>query len=1134
MLPPYAELHCRSNFSFLTGASHPEELLARAAELGYEALAITDECSVAGVVRAHEELKRQREKAASSASSGTAVSAPPIRLLLGTHLEVSPFQPDHPDQRPQESQTLPPGAEVAGPQDLPGHPPAPPPAVLEQGLRVVLLAHNRTGWGDLCELITLSRARCAKGHYCTWPQDLLAHQALAHCTVLLIARREDSLATLLAQARWCAQAFGARAALAIERLLWADDSLLMERVQAVVVQLQSEGLSLPIAAAGDVLMHRRSRKPVQDTLTAIRLRRPLSACGTALARNAEQHLRSRLQLAQLYRPQWLQATVDIARRCPFNLSELRYEYPAELVPEGRTPIEHLRALTAEGALQRHPGGVPPSVQVQIEREFELIEALHYEPFFLTVHDIVRFARSRGILCQGRGSAANSAVCWCLGITEVDPTQTTLLFERFISRERAEPPDIDVDFEHERREEVIQYIYAKYGEHRCALAAAVTAYRSRGAVRDVGAALGLDASIIDQVARSVHGFDDPQRLERSLAELGLEAQSPLLQRWLQLVQALHRFPRHLSQHTGGFVIAAGLLSRLVPIEPAAMDNRRVIQWDKDDLESLGLLKVDVLALGMLTVIRKTLHLMTQWHAWPHAEPHHRRADEAGSWRMQDIPREDAATFAMACGGDTVGVFQIESRAQQTMLPRLKPRTFYDLVVQVAIVRPGPIQGGMVHPYLKRRVLREQGQLSPSPYPALDVALGRTLGVPIFQEQVMQICVIAAGFTPGEADGLRRSMAAWRKKGELHVFHDRIVQGMVQRGYPLDFAQGIFRQIEGFGEYGFPESHAYSFALLTYLSAWMKCHEPEAFLAALLNSQPMGFYAPSQLVQDARRHRVVVHPVDAAYSEWDCSLEPATGGAAAPAAGRPAVRLGLRMVSGLSEAVAHRLVQARAQAPFQDVQDMAMRAGLQPADLQRLARADALHSLAGHRRLQLWQASGAQVLSHRSARQTQLGVTGDLFAQLPAPEPHTPALSPAPEGQAITLDYASTGLSLRRHPLALMRPRLHRRGWRSAQELQQLPDGRRAWACGLVTMRQQPATAKGTTFITLEDETGCLNVIVWRDIRERQRLVVLNARLLAVVGEWQNREGVMHLVARRLLDVSAWLGELGRVTASRDFR
>ena len=1006
-------------------------------------------------------------------------------------------------------------------------------------MRLVVLAHNRQGYGDLCELITRARLRHTKGHYRALGEDFAgpAQACLPHCSVLLIPRRQDDEAALLEQARWCAARFGDRAAIAAQRLLWADDDVLMQRIARVAQRLRQEGQHLPIVAAGDVLMHVRSRKPVQDTLAAIALRKPLNRCGTALAPNAEQHLRTRLQLAQLYPPAWLQHSVSIAQRCEFSLDELRYEYPAELVPDGLTPIEHLRALTHEGAQQRYPRGVPDAVQVQVEREFELIQALRYEPFFLTVHDVVRFARSRGILCQGRGSAANSAVCYCLGITEVDPTQTTLLFERFISRERAEPPDIDVDFEHERREEVIQYIYAKYGEQRCALAAAVTAYRARGAVRDVGFALGLDEQAIDALARSVHGFDDVQRLHQSLEQVGLDPQSLPVRQWLELVQAIQRFPRHLSQHSGGFVIAADKLSRLVPIEPAAMQGRRVIQWDKDDLESLGLLKVDVLALGMLTAVRKTLQFMTQWHAWPipdslhaphRAGPHHRRADESRPWQLQDIPREDAATFEMACRADTVGVFQIESRAQQSMLPRLQPRRFYDFVVQVAIVRPGPIQGGMVHPYLERRRLREQGALPPSPYPALDAALGRTLGVPIFQEQVMQICVIAAGFTPGEADGLRRSMAAWRKKGQVHAFQNRIVQGMVTRGYEREFAEGIFRQIEGFGEYGFPESHAYSFALLAYVSAWMKCHEPEAFLAALLNSQPMGFYAPSQLVQDARRHGVGVRAVDASFSDWDCTLEPPAQALPPAQPLRPAVRLGLRMISGLSQATAQRIVQARQQGAFEDVNDLAQRAQLQSHELQCLAAADALHSLAGHRRQQLWAASGQARLRRDAA------ALADVLARTVTPEPHTPDLFEAPEGEAITLDYMSTGLSLRRHPLALLRPRLQRRGWRAAQELQELHDGAPTWACGLVTMRQQPVTAKGTTFVTLEDETGSINVIVWRQVRHRQRLTLMNARLLAVVGQWQNRDGVRHLVARRMLDVSAWLGDLAAQTSSRDFR
>ena len=837
-LPPYAELHCRSNFSFLVGASHPQELVARAAQLGYSALAITDECSVAGVVRAHEEARRQAE------------NGQRLKLIVGSEF------------------------------------------ALDDGPRLVLLAHDREGYATLCELITRARLRSEKGRYRIGRADFEA--GAPDCSALLIPRREDPTETLLAQAQWLQRCFGERAAIAVELLMYADDSVLVERLDEV-----SAASGVLLAAAGDVTMHLRSRKAVQDTLTAVRLKTPVADCGFALARNAEQHLRSRLRLAQLYRPEWLQATLEIAARCTFSLDELRYEYPAELVPEGHTPISWLRVLTEEGATrERYPLGVPPSVRAQIERELELIEALRYEAFFLTVHDVVRFARGQGILCQGRGSAANSAVCYCLGITEVDPTQTTLLFERFISRERNEPPDIDVDFEHERREEVIQYIYGKYGIGRCALAAALSTYRTRGAVRDVGRALGLDDGPIDTVARSVHWVDDAKRLEQGLLEAGLDPQSLVVQQWMELVRTLHGFPRHLSQHVGGFVIARDSLSRLVPIENAAMADRRVIQWDKDDLESLGLLKVDVLALGMLSCIRRALAFMTLWHGRP--------------WRMQDIPREDPATYDMACRADTVGVFQIESRAQMSMLPRLKPRRLYDLVIQVAIVRPGPIQGGMVHPYLQRRDALAAGQSEPSPYPALDAALGRTLGVPIFQEQVMQICTIAAGFTPGEADQLRRAMAAWRRDGHVHAFEQRIKDGMKARGYDDAFADAIFKQICGFGEYGFPESHAYSFALLAYVSSWLKCHEPAIFVAALLNSQPMGFYAPSQLVQDARRHGVEVRPVDVSASDWDCTLEhpgpvPAGRDVEAAATRQPAVRLGLRLVSGFPQASAERLFQ-----------------------------------------------------------------------------------------------------------------------------------------------------------------------------------------------------------------------------------
>lgn len=1053
-LPAYAELHCRSNFSFLTGASHPQELVARAAQLGYRALAITDECSVAGVVRAHEEAKRQAE------------AGNPLALIIGSELTLQ------------------------GEGDDPG-------------CRLVLLVHDREGYGNLCELITRARLRSEKGSYHATLHDVDsgALAGMPHCSALLVPRRDDPPDALLAQARWLAATFGDRAAMAVELLMYADDSLLVERLDDAAA-----ATGLPLAAAGDVLMHVRSRKAVQDTLTAIRLKTPVADCGYALARNAEQHLRSRLRLAQLYRPEWLRHSVEIAARCHFSLDELAYEYPAELVPEGHTPTSWLRVLAERGArTERYPQGVPAAVQAQIERELALIRELRYEAFFLTVHDVVRFARRKGILCQGRGSAANSAVCYCLGITEVDPTQTTLLFERFISRERHEPPDIDVDFEHERREEVMQYIYAKYGVERTALAAALSTYRSRGAVRDVGKALGLDeqpGGPIDTLARSVHWFDDAERLQRGLVEAGLDPRAPVVQQWMDLVRTLQGFPRHLSQHVGGFVISRGKLSRLVPIENAAMENRRVIQWDKDDLESLRLLKVDVLALGMLSCIRRALAFMTLWHG--------------REWRMQDIPREDPATYDLCCRADTVGVFQIESRAQMSMLPRLKPRTFYDLVVEVAIVRPGPIQGGMVHPYLKQREALAAGRPWVPPQPALAAALERTLGVPLFQEQVMQICVIAAGFTPGEADGLRRAMAAWRRDGHVHKFEQRIKDGMAARGYEAAFADSIFKQICGFGEYGFPESHAYSFALLAYVSAWMKCHEPAIFVAALLNSQPMGFYAPSQLVQDARRHGVEVRPVDASASDWDCTLERRTDGGP-----QPAVRLGLRLVSGLAQASAERLMAARRVQAFAHVDDLARRAQLDARDLQALAHADALQSLAGHRRRQLWAAAG------------QGRPEKALLADAPIVEAthEQPDLFEAPEGEAIARDYASTGLTLRRHPLALLRGRLARRGWRSAEQLNELKNGERAWACGIVTMRQQPETAKGVIFVTLEDETGSVNVIVWRHVRERQRPALLRSRLLAVAGQWQSQDGVNHLVARRLVDVTPWLGAVA--TSSRDF-
>jgi error-prone DNA polymerase len=802
---------------------------------------------------------------------------------------------------------------------------------------------------------------------------------------------------------------------------------------------------------------------------------------------------------------------------------------------GLSPAQTLRHHTLEGAQLRFPSGPPHSVQTQIEHELALIAEMRYEMYFLTVHDIVRFARSQGILCQGRGSAANSAVCYCLGVTEVDPARTNLLFERFISRERDEPPDIDVDFEHQRREEVIQYIYQKYGRERAAITAVITSYRPRSALRDVGRALQIPEPLITALAKEHPGMYSrtvlAERLQNAIDKVtstralcepqefpgesaGIRIPPPRhLQLWIDLATQLQGFPRHLSQHVGGFVLTHGPLSRLVPIENASMPERSVIQWDKDDLDDVGLLKVDVLALGMLSAIRRCLQLVG--------------ATRGRTMRMQDIPSDDTATFDMVCRADTVGVFQIESRAQMSMLPRLKPRCFYDLVVEVAIVRPGPIQGGMVHPYLKAREHPEQVQYAS---PALKEVLKRTLGVPIFQEQVMQIAMAAADFSAGESDQLRRSMAAWKRKGGVHVFYERLVGGMRKNGYTEEFAEALFKQIEGFGEYGFPESHAASFALLVYVSCWLKCHEPACFLAALLNSQPMGFYGPSQLVQDAQRHGVQVRAVDVSHSDWDCTLEPPTVPHLAmvdrqpkPSSGQsqPAVRLGLRLVSGLSEAVAQRIAAARAVAPFASTQELALRCALDAGDLKALASADALLSLSGHRRQQVWDASAL-----RPAPPLLRGVPV-LEAPLELPQAH--------EGEEVVLDYAATGLSLRSHPVALLRAQLVPQRLLSAAQLRDLPSGRLVRACGIVTMRQQPATAKGVVFVTLEDETGSVNVIVWKAVKDQFRDALYRARLLAVYGVWQRDDHsggeVRHLVAKRLVDRTDWLGALP--TSSRDF-
>jgi error-prone DNA polymerase len=1044
-LPDYAELFCLSNFSFLQGASHAEELVARAVQLGYSALAITDECSLAGVVRAHAEAK----KAA-------------LPLLIGAHFHLKKADG---------------GA----------------------ALSLVVLAQNRNGYGNLAELITLARTRSEKGTYLLTPADFAAPAAaqghlkgLPDCLAILLpaypGHEAADVDRLHAQAAWMAATFPGRAWLGLNLLHRAFDDAHRATIEEVGWQH-----ALPITALGHVCMHVRSRKPLQDTLSAIRLGKPVAECGYALAQNAEQHLRARLRLANIYAPEVLAETLRIARLCTFSLDELRYEYPDEVVPPGHSASSHLRSETYIGAHRRFPAGIPAKVQQQIEHELGLIAEMRYEPYFLTVYDIVRFARSNGILCQGRGSAANSAVCYCLGVTEVDPARANLLFERFISKERNEPPDIDVDFEHQRREEVIQYIYQKYGRDRAALAAVVISYRPKSALRDTGRALGIDLAIVEKVAKAHHWFDGKADLLNRLAECGLDPESALAQQWATLAQQLLGFPRHLSQHPGGFVMARGKLSRLVPIENATMAERSVIEWDKNDLEELGLMKVDVLALGMLSMLRRALELVGQ-----------RRGT---LFEMQDIPHDDAPTYDMICAADTIGVFQIESRAQMSMLPRMLPRQFYDLVIEVAVVRPGPIQGGMVHPYLRRR----QG-LEPVNYPKpeMKLALERTLGVPIFQEQVMQVAILAAGFTPGEADQLRRAMAAWKRKGGMEKYYHRIVTGMLDRGYELAFAEAIFSQIQGFGEYGFPESHAASFALLAYASAWLKCHEPAAFLCALLNSQPMGFYSPSQLVQDAQRHGIEVRPADIAISGWDSTLEEGAGP-------QPAVRLGLSLQRGMSKAAAARIEDARAIRPFASVSDLARRARLDRGDLQVLAGANALQSLAGNRRQALWQAVGA--------------VPDKDLLRPTSPDEEAPRLRVPSEGDEIVGDYRAQGLTLGRHPLALLRPQLLAKRFMPAATLADYQNGQLARACGLVTVRQRPGTAKGVLFLTLEDETGNVNVIVWPSLVEQQRREVLGAALLGVYGIWQREGEVRHLVAKRLVDLSALLGRLN--TRSRDF-
>ncbi|HET9108097.1 MAG TPA: error-prone DNA polymerase [Steroidobacteraceae bacterium] len=1402
----YAELHCLTNFTFLRGASHPHELVGQAVELGYEALAITDECSVAGVVRAHVAAKGQQ-----------------LKLIIGSELRLA------------------------------------------CGMKLVALATDRRGYGRLCRLITRGRRAAPKGEYSLTRTDL-EENGLEHCLILWLPEYSSSAEPRFEEAHWLGERFRDRLWIAVELLREGKDRERLEALQRI-----GRDIGLPLVASGDVHMHVRARRRLQDALTAIRHNVPIREAGMRLYPNGERYLRERERLLKLYPRELLEESVAIAHRCTFSLEELRYEYPHELVPAGETPTSHLRKLTEAGARWRWPQGIPDGERFAIEHELALIAELRYEPYFLTVHDIVAYARSKGILCQGRGSAANSRVCFCLGVTSVDPLRgASLLFERFISRERNEPPDIDIDFEHERREEVIQYVYDKYGRDRAAIAATVIMYRPKSALRDLGRIFGLDPEQCARLTKAMQWWDGDEAMRGRLREAGFDAEGPLLTRLLPLAQelvAFPGFPRHLSQHVGGFVISEGALEELVPIENATMEGRTVVQWDKDDLNDLGLLKVDLLALGMLTALRKSFDLVNAFRGTRHS--------------LGDLPAEDPEVYEMISRADTIGVFQIESRAQMAMLPRLMPRCYYDLVIEIAIVRPGPIQGDMVHPYLKRRKSGE-----PVSYPGREVeqVLKRTLGVPIFQEQVMQLAIAAAGFTPGEADALRRAMGAWKRSGGIEHFREKLIGGMRARGYAPDFAERLYQQMLGFGEYGFPEcvvgetrvvdadtgkwptideivsgraeikatlacdealhlrkravmavresgnkpvwrlktalghsivataehpfmtmggwcelgklqvgdhiaaartlplalrrrwprykilvladliaqgdpchpstfyfhtiehwhwqefvkaleqfpntravvnyhrdclsvrlkrmdrhrasgavewmkalgmwghgarekrlpsevfelcdanialllarlwegdgefsmaghadydtasarlamevqhlllrlgivarlyrcartyrgrtidhnvvtvtgaeplqrfwrqigrrfldpekrrscakigfrrsvigrvarylgsrelsclansdvywdriveiealgsretydlqiegnhnflannllvhnSHSASFALLAYDSAWLKCHEPAAFTAALLNSQPMGFYAPAQLVRDARAHGVEVRAVDVCVSVWDCTLERQEDGQAA-------LRLGLRLVKSLSRIGADRLIEARRKQPFASVQDLAARSALDRGDLEALAAAGAFAALSGNRHLAFWEVAATEL---PLPLETALADAPQEQAHEPAPLLRTPT-----EGERIVADYGSLGLTLGRHPLALLRGSLQSRHLITARALDSMAHGKPVRTAGIVLMRQRPGTASGVTFLTLEDETGQVNIIVWERIGEEYRRALLESRLLEVHGELQRQEGVTHVVARRLIDRSSLLGEL--ITRSRDF-
>ena len=1044
----YAELHCMSNFTFLRGASHPEELVNTAASLGYKAVAITDECSLAGVVRAHVAAKDKR-----------------IKLLIGSEF------------------------------------------FLVEGIHLVLLASNKKAYAQISGLISRARLSSTKGNYSISLEDF-KRETPHFLTLWIIDDSQDDDSH--SQNRY----FSGELRELFPENLWMGITLSKKhheqqrylKFYQIAVQYR-----IPMTACGNIHMHSTSRKPLQDILTSIKFNSQVSQMGRQLLANGEQFLRPIGQLTVIYPAQLLQETLLINSLCEFNLDSLHYQYPDEVVPPGKTAKIFLRELTEEGAIKRWPKGVPNKVSLLIEKELALISELKYEQYFLTVYDIVQFARNQKILCQGRGSAANSAVCYCLFITEVDPARGQLLFERFISKERNEPPDIDVDFEHERREEVMQYIYRKYGRQHAALAATVITYRPRSAVRAVGKALGLDQGLIDKLAKSLSWWNKLEELEELLHNAKIKRDSISAQLFIQLVGDILGFPRHLSQHVGGFIISRDPISQLVPLENAAMENRTVIQWDKTDLETLGLMKVDILALGMLSAIRKSLSYISTFKSQKHNDN-----NNAYSFQLEDIPSEDQATYQMLCRADSIGVFQIESRAQMSMLPRLRPQKFYDLVIQIAIIRPGPIQGGMVHPFLRRRQGLELVSYANS---ELRSVLERTLGVPIFQEQVIKLAMIAAGFSGGEADQLRRAMASWGRDGNLNVFRDKLVNGMLERGYSLDFAERLFSQIQGFGAYGFPESHSASFALLAYASSWIKCHHPGAFFCGLLNSQPMGFYAPAQLIQDAKRHNVTVLAICINHSQWDHQLTDSH-----------TLRLGFRLIKGIHKTTANGIIDARHASLFNSMSNLLDRVNLNRHERNCLVRADAFRCFNSHRYQSQWEISGIEetrpLLTFENTDPLDDGIILD------APR----------ERDDIRWDYSYTGVSLRRHPMALIRQDTYLRRCSSADNLPKMENGSFVQICGIVTCRQRPGTASGVLFITLEDETGYANIIVWKNTQDFFRKIIRNSRILYVKGTLQCSEllphvdpaqqtPVVHVVANFMEDLT-YLMPLK--TTSHDFR